>query len=332
MKRMIHNKTKRTGWLLFFHSTPSRPVAFRVKIWRKLIKAGALPFKGAVYILPNNEDNFEYFQWLVSEVASGRGEAAFVKVDKVETMKDNEIINLFNQQRERDYRKIETELEEIEKKIETTKKGGRVPPDKGVSDRFRRFMKEFDEIRRIDFFSSKTGDNLKKRMKIIESGIKLIASPVVKNEPFVIVPRSIEEFKGKTWVTRKNPFVDRMASAWLIRKFIDKNAAFKFIDETMIQDLGKDDVLFDIRGGEFTHIGDMCTFEVIAKSFKFGDKALKKIAEIVHQLDIKDESFHNPESRGIEAVLSGIRRTAKTDKEALEKGMAIFEMLYASKI
>ena len=328
---MIHNIAKRTGWLLFFHSTPSRPVAFRVKIWRKLIKAGALPFKGAVYILPNNEDNFEFLQWLVSEVASGRGEAAFVKVDKVETMKDNEIINLFNQQRERDYRKIETELEEIEKKIETIKKGGSVPPDKRASERFRRLMKEFDEIRTIDFFSSKVGDDLKKRIKITESEIRLIVGPILKSDQVVIVPRSIEEYKGKTWVTRQNPFVDRMASAWLIRKFVDKNAAFKFMDETAIQNLGKDYIVFDIRGGEFTHMGDKCTFEVIVKSFKLEDKALKKIAEIVHQLDVKDERFNNPESRGIEAVLTGIRKTGRNDKEILEKGMAIFDMLYESK-
>ena len=116
------------------------------------------------------------------------------------------------------------------------------------------------------------------------------------------------------------------------KKFIDKNAVFRFIDEKDIDSLGKGAIAFDIRGGEFTHIGEMCTFEVLVKSFNLKDKTLRKIAEIVHELDIKDGKYSNDEAKGIECLLSGIRKTAKTDAEALEKGMEVFEMLYASKL
>lgn len=332
MKHMMQKRMlKSTGWLLFFYSVPSRPVGARVRIWRKLIKAGSLPFKGAVYILPDNEENFEYFQWLVSEVTSMGGEAAFVKVEKLETAKDNEIIGLFNQQRARDYHGIEKGLEEIERRTDSLKKGGNLPRGERLLGQFHRLMKKFDEIKRIDFFSSRIGDDLKGRMKVIEPKVRTAAAPDAKEPLPVIAARTVEDYKGKTWVTRKNPFVDRMATAWLIRKFIDKKAVFQFMDEKMMEKVKEDFVAFDVRGGEFTHVGDMCTFEVLLKSFKFKDKALKKMAEIVHELDVKDDRFHNPESRGIEEILIGIRKTARSDKEILEKGMALFDMVYSSK-
>ncbi len=322
---------KKPEWLLFFYSIPSRPVASRVKIWRKLIKSGALPFKGAVYILPNDEENYEYFQWLVSEVTSRGGEAAFVRVEEIQPMKDKEIIDLFNEQRERDYRKIETGLEEIQRKIDSIRKGSSISQGERLLESFRRQGKQFEEIRKIDFFSTQKGDDLKDRMKIIEPKIIATTSPDGKEGHPAIAAKRVEDYKGKTWVTRKNPFVDRVATAWLIKRFMDKKAVFQFMDEKMMENLKQDSIAFDVRGGEFTHTGDMCTFEVFVKTFKFKDKTLKKMAEIVHELDVKDDRFQNPESRGIEEILTGIRKTARSDKEILEKGMAIFDMLYTSK-
>jgi len=143
--------------------------------------------------------------------------------------------------------------------------------------------------------------------------------------------KEIDDYQDKTWATRKKPFVDRFASAWLIKKFIDKNASFTFIDEKDLENMSKDVIPFDIRGGRFTHEGDLCTFEVLTKSFNLKDKTLRKIAEIVHELDMKDEKFRTPEAKGIEDILSGIRKTVKDDHEALRKGMTIFELLYVSK-
>jgi len=313
--------------LLFFYSIPARPVGLRVKIWRRLIKAGALTLKGSVYVLPANEDHFEYFQWLVSEVAAAGGEAAFVKVERIETMEDHEIIALFNRQREKEYRGVEKPLDEIENRIDTIRKVGSVSGPKQVSEQFRRLVKEFEEIKRIDFFVSETGGALNKRIRLVESAIKHANGATVKKEHEEVALRRIEDYKGKCWVTRKNPFVDRMASAWLIKRFIDKDAVFAFMDEEAMQGL-EDKIAFDVRGGVFTHVSDMCTFEVIVKSFKLKEKSLKRIAQIVHDLDIKDDRYHNPESRGVEAVLAGIRKTGRSDEEILEKGMAVFDALY----
>ncbi len=327
------NKTSKTiqGWLLFFYSIPSRPVGLRMKIWRKLIKAGALPFKGAVYVLPDNQETFEYYQWLVSEVVSMGGEGAFVKVGKVETANNEEIIHSFNEQRKREYRRVEKTLEEIEGRLVGIKKEGAIPSKKRLLKQFSALMQEFAGIRKIDFFSSKGGEVVKRRLKIMETEIKRTAGPEIKKQQAVIVSKSVKDYQGKIWVTRRNPFVDRMASAWLIKQFVDKEAVFQFMEEREMANLDNNMILFDVRGGEFTHVGDRCTFEIVLKSFGLKDKGLTKIAELIHEIDLKDGKYASPEAKGIEEILMGIRKMSKDDADALERGMAVFEPLYASK-
>ncbi len=317
-------------WLLLFYTVPSKPVNARVKIWRRLAKAGAVQFKSAVYILPNNEENYELCQWLVSEAASMKGEGAFVSVDRIEAIRDQEIIGFFNSQREKDYGAVEKKLEEIERKTSSAKKGSGIHNNKKLSEQFSRLEKEFEDIRKVDFFTSTAGMGLKKKFEALRADIKRISKSKVRHIPEVVL-RTIDNYQGRTWVTRKRPFVDRMASAWLIRKFIDKKAVFRFADEKDMETLEGSAIAFDVRGGEFTHQADLCTFEVFIKTFTIKDKALIKIAELVHELDIKDEKYKNPEAKGVEDILAGIRKTAKSDMECLEKGMTVFEMLYASK-
>lgn len=316
---------------MFFYSVPSRPVSNRMKIWRRLMQAGALPFKGAGYILPYSEEHYEFCQWLVSEVVGMGGEAAFVYVKKIETMYDKEVIDLFNKQRDRDYRDIYKRIEGFERKIQNIKKGSTIQVNKKLFEQFSKLSKDFDAIKRKDFFSSKTGTILKKRLEALQTELKDIDRIYVGLRSPKVITKHIKNYQGKTWVTRKMPFVDRMASAWLIRKFIDPRASFKFINEREVAYLGKDMIAFDVMGGEFTHIGDMCTFEVLIKSFNLVDRRIKKIAAIVHELDIKDDKFKTPEAKGIEEILVGIRKTSKSDLEALERGIDVFEMLYEAK-
>lgn len=333
---MIHktsSKGNRThqGWLLFFYSVPSKPVNARMRIWRRLAKAGAVQLKSAVYILPFNEENYELCQWLVSEVISMKGDGSFVSAKKIETMNDDDIIAVFNNQREQDYRIIEKSLDDMERKVSSVRKGAGMQAGKSLADQLNKHLREFEEIRKIDFFESTRGIALKKKFDALLKEIKGIAVSNVR-QTFEVPARRIGDYQKKTWATRKKPFVDRMASAWLIQRFIDKNVVFKFIDEKELEILGKDTVAFDMRGGEFTHVGDICTFEALVKSFGIKERAIKKIAEIVHELDMKDGKFNAPEAKGIEDILTGIRKTVKDDADILEKGMAVFEMLYASKI
>lgn len=317
-------------WLLFFYSVPSKPVKNRMKIWRRLQKAGALPFKGAVYILPHREEYYELCQWLVSEAEALGGEAAFVCVKKIETMPNREILALFNKLRERDYQTIEKRLDDLEVKIENLKKGGKGYNKKKIAESLYRLSKDFENLRKIDFFGSERGTHLAERLQKIKKDLEKIEDLYETPQPTLIKPQDIKNYQGKIWVTRKKPFVDRMASAWLIKRFIDPEATFEFIDEQALPKRNKDKITFDLVGGDFTHIGDLCTFEVLTKAFNLKDKKLKKMAALVHELDIKDEKYRTDEAKGLEKILLGIVRTSKDDLEALERGMEIFELLYQS--
>lgn len=327
---MSYTNSNRMRWLLFFYSVPARPVNARVKIWRTLARAGAVQLRGAVYVLPHNEENYELCQWLVLEVSELKGEGMFVTVEKIETMSNKEITSLFNAQRDRDYGILEDKVDEFERKVNTVRKGTGMTDDKKLTDQFARIRKEFDDIGRIDFFRSKRGTDLKKKIEALQKDVQGLTRSV-RRPPVEVTPRNAGDYKGRIWATRKRPFVDRMASAWLVRNFIDKNAKFTFIDEKEMERLDKAAVAFDIRDGEFTHSGDMCTFEVLMKTFGLRDRALSKMAEIVHELDMKDEKYSTPEAKGIENILAGIRKTSKNDIDVLEKGMEVFEMLYVSK-
>lgn len=323
-------KTRAQEWLLIFYSVPSHPVSSRMKIWRKLAKAGAAQLKGAVYILPATEEHEEICQWLIGEVKSMGGDGAFVKSAEIKTMSEADLRALFIRQANEEYRGFEKNLDVLERRIQSIRKGAKGQEPGALLNQVSKLAREFDDIALRDFFKSTAGDSLRKRIQALEAGLKGIGrkSPEKASE---ITRRRIDAYQGRTWATRKHPFVDRMASAWLIRRFIDPRAAFQFIDERELGGLGPKAAVFDVRGGEFTHVGDLCTFEVLVKSFGIKDRAVKKMAEIVHDLDVKDDKYGKPETAGVEDILAGIRKTAKNDADGLERGMAAFEMLYQAK-
>ncbi len=323
-------KPPREEWLLIFYSVPSHPVSNRMKIWRKLAKAGAVQLKGAVYILPATEEHEEFCQWLIGEVKSMGGDGAFVRTADVRTMTDADIRRLFTAQADQEYHRIERSVDALERKVHSMRKGTKSEEGKRLAAEAAKFTKELVDVGKRDHFNSSTGQALRKRIQALEAGLRKTGKKA-SDEAAPITLKRAKDYQGKTWATRKNPFVDRMASAWLIKRFIDPKAAFTFIDERDVASLDAASVAFDMRGAAFTHAGDLCTFEVLAKSFGTRDKAVKKIAEIVHDLDVKDDKYGRPETSGVEDILAGIRKTAKSDADGLERGMAAFEMLYQSK-
>ncbi|NTW66369.1 MAG: chromate resistance protein [Nitrospirae bacterium] len=317
-------------WLLIFYSVPAHPVSGRMRIWRRLAKAGAVPLKGAVYILPANDENRELFQWIIGEVKSLGGDGSFVQTSRIETLTDSEVRELFRAQRDTEYRDLAKSIDSLERKVLSGRKGAVAGMRDSATGILATLRKTYDEIHSRDFFDAFAGKDLEKRIRAIESELKEVKdsgpeklSPLTRKDP--------KAYQQKVWVTRKRPFIDRMASAWLIRRFIDRAAKFRFIDEKDILSLAKGEVAFDIQGGEFTHHGELCTFEVFVRSFGIKDRAVRKIAEIVHDLDVKDDRYGNSAGSGIEEILTGIRKTVKEDTDMLEKGMAVFEMMYQSR-
>lgn len=323
------------SWLLFFYSIPATPVNNRVKMWRKLLKTGAVQLKGGVYILPYNEEHHEALQWMLAELPGVKGEGLLIKTDTIEPLRQEDIITLFNAQRHPQYQEVAKKIDEFSGRLRNLRKGGK---DKKTTSLFRQYEKiqaEFQAVQQRDFFLSDTGKDVAAQICTLRSQLEEL-SAVEKNHKGSIATalsngRKIPCFSGLTWMTRKRPFVDRMASAWLIRRFIDPGATFLFKDESDLRDLTNDlEVSYDVRNGDFTHVDDLCTFEVLAKSFGLVDKGLDALSRIVHDIDIKDGKFAAPESHVIEMIIKGIRNRALPDSETLEQGIAVFEALYLS--
>lgn len=331
MKKTPDTSMRGRGWLLFFYSVPAKPTANRLKVWRRLVKAGAVQLKGAVYALPYSDEHHELFQWLASEVVSMKGGAAFVRVERIETMKDKDLAGMFNRQVEEAYRSVGKRLDELQRKVNAVRNASVKLKDRSVTAGLDKCSRQFEEIRKTDFFTCGAGRELQNRLAALAADVEELAGPGVAEKEPETIPRRVEEYRGRVWLTRKRPFIDRMASAWLIRRFIDKDAVFRFMDEDDVEAVGGESVAYDVRGGEFTHVGGLCTFEVMVKSFGLKDRAVKAIAEVVHDLDVKDDRYKSPEAAGVEAVLAGLRDMVADDAEALEKGMAVFEMLYLSR-
>lgn len=328
MKRERREKAKE--WLLFFYTIPSKPVGGRVRIWRRLAKAGALQLKGGVYLLPYSEDHAEFLRWLAGEVSTMGGDALYLRTDRIESLPEEEMVRLFLAQKDKEYREVTKTLDELERRLSSIRKGSASRKPGAVAARLDRIEKEFAEARKTDFFASKTAIDLERKISHLRAGAVSLAARAASTATAVSAVGDPSRYRRKTWVTRRRPFVDRMASAWLIRKFIDGEAAFAFVGEDeKPEDAGA--VVFDMAEGEFTHAGDLCTFEVLMKSFGLKDRVIRKIGEIVHELDIKDGKYTTPEAMGIEEILSGIRKVEQDDLRALEKGMAVFEMLYQSR-
>lgn len=322
---------RKTDWLVFFYSVPSRPVANRVRLWRKLARTGFVSFKGAVYLLPYSTDNYELCQWLLAEVDGAKGEAAFIRTSEIEGIKATDIVSLFDVQRNEDYRKLERRIEMLETKVDAARTASARRVGRKANDELDKLKRDFQNLRKIDFFGASAGKGLEARLRSVSEKLKGPDRGAARRATSHAESREMREFQGKTWVTRSRPFVDRMASAWLISRFIDKRPKFQFVKKQSITKSEGSFVSYDIEGGTFTHIGDLCTFEVLMKSFGLKDRALKSIAELVHELDLHDGKFKAVEAPGLYEILSGIRKSNLDDLETLQRGMLVFDMMYKSK-
>jgi hypothetical protein len=291
-------------WLLFIHQIPPKPDYFRVMVRRRLQRMGAVPLKNSVYLLPAGEESVEDFQWLLREVQSEGGEATLYRADVIDGADDGEIQALFRAERGADYAAIEREAAALD-------------PDRAEEAELGRLRRRLDEAARIDFFRAPGREQAE---RAIEQAAGRRGAPVGGAPPGNLS-------RGRTWVTRPGVGADRMSSAWLIRRFIDPDARFAFASPTDARALS-DALRFDMYEGEFTHHGGRCTFEVLLDHFGLAQAALQAVAEVVHDIDCKEEKYARPETAGVAAVVEGIRLAVPDDSVRLEQGAALFEGLY----
>lgn len=335
-KYVVHEMNKKSskaqkGWLLFFYTVPTKPAGSRTKVWRKLSKIGAVKLKSAVYLLPESEEHVEILTWLVAEISSLGGEGAFAQSPTIAPFSRKELVDLFNRQSDRNYQQLNEQLDRLEQKISRKTQNIKI---KNLTNQVNKLQRELYSIKKTDFFSSKRGIESERRIQDLKNEVDRLMTAEKKHIPVAdsrlhISLRENKDYQKKTWITRKNPFVDRMACAWLIRSFIDSQAKFVFIDDTHpLPDAHQ--VSYDISRGDFTHVNDLCTFEVLQIAFDLHNPGLAKLSRIVHAIDLREEKNATPEAEGVEMILAGIRKTTTDSNSALERGMDVFAALYAS--
>jgi hypothetical protein len=285
------------GWLLLIHQIPPKPPYLRAKIARRLQQVGAVAVKNSVYVLPAGKSTQEDFQWISREILKGGGEATICEARFVEGLTDAAVKRMFNDARDADYRELARE------------------PEAG------RLQQRLSEVAEIDFFRAPGRASAEAALRRLASRRKVKPEPTGKGR------LSAAAHRGRTWVTRQGIHVDRIASAWLIRGFIDAKARFKFVPGKSYEP-GAGELRFDMFEGEFTHEGENCSFETLVERFGLEDTALRAVAEIVHDIDLKDRKYKREEAAGIDRLIVGICMSHKDDRGRLEAGSTVFQSLY----
>jgi hypothetical protein len=292
------------GWLLLIHQIPPKPDYFRVKVRRRLQRLGTVALKNSVYLLPRREDTIEDFEWLAHEIRTEGGEATLCAGFWLAGTTDEEIETMFRNERESDYAAIARQAREFVL--------GGDPSEEELA----RLRGRLEEVQRIDYFGAPSRVDAE----------RAVARAARRDD--VSALRDGGHVRGGTWVTRRGIKVDRIASAWLIRRFIDPEARFRFVPAEGYRP-APGELRFDMYEGEFTHVGDRCTFETLLDRFGLDDVALRAIGEIVHDVDCKDAKFGRAEAAGLESLVGGLALAYPDDQTRLERGAPMFEGLYA---
>lgn len=320
------NEEKATArWLLLMYQFPKGPDSRRVRIWRRLRGIGAVAIKNSVYILPLNDQSQEDFAWLLEELRSSGADGAILESRFVDGMSDEQIRVLFNEARSADYQELQNEIEATIVALPTDKNNEDDEAMEYGRRAHTRALKRISEIEAIDYFNADGRDSVARAMHILLSRTTHSIDDAMEEE--AVTATALQDLAGQVWVTRRGVRVDRIASAWLIRRWIDAEATFKFVSGNGYE-RGNNEVRFDMFEAEYTHEGDSCTFEVMSRLVAEQDVALRNIAEIIHDIDLKDGKFGRPETEGVANILSGIVAGTDDDDERVEQGSALFENLY----
>ena len=316
-------RTLTLSWLLLIHQLPAKPAYLRVKIWRRLQGIGAIAVKNAVHALPMSEGTQEDFEWLLREIVEGGGEAFLCETRLIDGLSDDEVRKLFDQARDADYQEIVKEARALTKSLRPKMKSEAVAERRAQAARLR---KRLAEVVEIDFFGAIGRESAESALGELEARLTE-DEPVEKNAKVDPKASALAALRNRTWVTRQGVHVDRIGSAWLIRRFIDPEARFKFVSGKGYRP-AEGELRFDMFQAEFTHEGDKCTFEVLLGRVATKDPALRAIAEIIHDIDLKDNKFGRDEAVGVRTLIDGIALATADDLERIARGTDVFNSLY----
>lgn len=308
-------------WLLLIHQLPPAPAYLRVKTARQLQKIGAVAVKNSVYVLPNTEATQESFVWLAKEIEGGGGEATLCESNFVGGTSNAAVRELFHAARGRDYQQLGHDAGAALKAL-----GRAAHPDDtrraAAEIALARIRKRLGEVVELDFFGAPGREAVASLIKALERRL----APAAADAPGKPQPTPV---RSGVWVTRVGVHVDRIASAWLIKRFIDPDAKLKFVPPKGYQPR-QGELRFDMFEAEYTHEGDRCTFEVLSHRFAVADQAVEAIGQVVHDIDVRDGRFGRPETPGVERLINGIALTQASDDDRITLGSQLFDALYES--
>jgi hypothetical protein len=305
--------------LLLLVGVPPTPSSLRVRVWRRLRSLGAVPLKRSAYLLPDTPDRYEDFQWLAQEIQRDGGDATLIRVQQIENVSPAEVMQRFQEPRDRDYKQLAARyrklLQDLDRKSDTARAR--------IQEQVARLAKDHQRIRDIDFFDAPGGAEVRRLEETIAMRTRRPESPR-REEP---APLDLSTLRGRRWVTRPRPHIDRIASAWLIKRFIDPDAVFVFAAPA---EFPADAVPFDAPGVELSHHGEDCTFETLVKRARLRDRRLARLAELVHEADLRDGKYAHEEARGIDVAIRALLAASPDDHQVLAQGLSLFEGLYAT--
>jgi hypothetical protein len=297
------------SWLLLLFSLPTNRNTERVAVWRRLKKMGAVQIKTSTYLLPDEPAQYEQFQWLAKQIRDYGGDSTLVRAHEIEGLTKERVIAIFNDARAKHYGELRKSLQSFiarQKKMDAEEAGSELE----------RLTRRFREVRAVDFFDSPRGHDVAMLLRRAEG----------PKQSRQLETLDVKQYQGKTWLTRPRPEIDRVGSAWLISKFIDRKPKFVFASSA---DAFPNAIPFDMLDVEFSHHGNYCTFETLTKRFAISDKSLVKIGEMIHDADLDDARFQRVEAIGIDRVLKGWAKEGLSDQEILRRGFECFDALYA---
>lgn len=300
---------KPASWLLLLYSLPTKRNTERVAVWRRLKKLGAVQITTSTYLLPDEPTQYEQFQWLAQQVRDYGGESTLVRAQQIEGLTKEKVVSIFNAARDKDYSDLKRALQKFLDLRRTS------AADAAAAE-LEKFTRQFREIREIDFFDNARGHEVAMLLRRAEGPRR--SAKLQTLDP--------KQYRQKTWLTRPRPEIDRVGSAWLISKFIDPKAKFVFAPTAQ---LIPEAIAFDMLDAKFSHHGDYCTFETLARRFEIGDKAIAGIGEMIHDADLEDGKFQRIECVGVDRVLKGWAKQGLPDEEILRRGFECFDALYS---
>ena len=306
-------------WLMLVNSVSGENKTARMRIWRALKASGAAALRDGVYLLPKSESARAVFAEQAKEVVAAGGMAHIVAFDGEDDAQHREFVRLFN--RSTDYAELfgrldafKTEIAKLDE-VEARRQAAAL-------------RRDIAALGAIDFFPGASRHQVESALADAEAALNARFSPDEPHAAKGIIPkRQKAQYRGRTWATRARPWVDRVASAWLIRRFIDPKARFRWLKNP--KDCPKTALGFDFDGAEFTHIGARVTFEVLAASFGLdNDRAIARLGALVHYLDVG--GIPVPEAAGFAAIMAGARAQQANDDKLLHSMSAVLDALYAS--